>query len=135
MWKLMVESKSLKKENVRTIAMSFLNSKLRGKIAIVKSDLLMEDKRSIPELSLVMRLDYSVWPNTVDGKTVLLGAIALTVQHSPEIEDDYLSDTRYGWQPVEAFVVSNDDAETHANLEIAIARLLDRYSTIQKVQQ
>jgi hypothetical protein len=132
MAKLLQTSPVLSGENVRKTAAGYLSSRLGKSVAVYTWD---QDRtgKVVPrsENTMLLRLDYSVWPQVIDGKTVVIGAIAVHVMRLMK-EGFKCFDTKTDFLPVDSFVVTDDPAQTQHNLEAAIARLLDGFGNIDK---
>jgi hypothetical protein len=124
MGKLLQSSPVLAGVNVRKTAASYLSSHLGKSVAVYTWDQ-NRNGNVVPqsENTMLMRLDYSVWPQVIDGKSVVIGVIAVHVMRFLK-QGFSCFDTHTDFLPVDSFVVADDPAQTQRNLESAIGRLL-----------
>lgn len=132
MAKLLQTSPQLSPDNIKDLAVSYLSSRLGDKVAVSQwghGDIAEQPHGS---MTIVLRIDYSVWPQEVDGKSLLVGVVAV---HRATFRKDGLcfDPSAVAGTPVDSFVVSDDAIETQHNLKDAIARVLSWFATVHQV--
>ena len=133
MTKVMQTTPALSPENIKKLAVSYLSSRIGDKVAVSAwghGDVIEPPH---PWSAMVLRIDYSVWPQEVSGKTVLIGQLA--VHHATLYKGGMCFDRQVAYGPVDSFIVSDDHIQTQHNLEQSIRRLLSGYATIHPVPE
>jgi hypothetical protein len=128
--KFLNTSPVVNRENIENIAVKYLAARLKGEVSVLVWDKRDAGKLSYGVSSLLVRLDYSVWPLQIDGKPVKVGTMAVHVTHLLK-EGHYCFDNNdFTSLPVDSFVVTDDPAQTQHNLEAAVARQMDGFGRI-----
>jgi hypothetical protein len=128
---LLTTSPVLSEENIKKVATDYLTSHLQDKVSVLAWDYHTAGNLPKGESTLLLRLDYTAWPQEVDGKSVTVGAIAVHVMRL--LKDGFRCfNNDSDFQPVDSFVITDDAAQTQHNLEDAIGRLLFRYGAVQQ---
>jgi hypothetical protein len=128
---LLFHSTILGRGSIQRKAIAYLKSKLKDEVKVESSDRLNEDRKPDLPSTLMLRLDYTIWPHTIEGKRVLIGAVAVSPEAGKNVEHNGWTDATRGWQPVDTFVVGATDQETQENIDAMLARLLSRYAAVQ----
>ncbi len=127
------KSHVLSRENIEQIAAKYLTEKLsKDKISVVIWNVSKVDKISDGPTTLFVTLVYNFWPEDIDGKSVILGAIA-THAGRYRTPSNPCFDRTATVSSVEPFVASDEPDKMQPALENTVARLLDSFSSVRAI--
>lgn len=134
MLNLVKESTLVNKENIEKIAVAYLAPRLKSNAPAttnpsVISHASLNHKRFPVDDLTILRINYTPWIQHVDGQRVIIGALAVhPSQYNRQSSGICIPIDKSEFDPVDTFIITDDDAQTQRNIESAIARLLERYT-------
>ena len=130
--KRLLTSPVFREQNIIQTAADYLTSHLQGKVSVLAWTPNLTFPRT--ESTMLLRIEGNVWPQDINGRQIVVGALslhpmrfALGSQTCFEVRRD-----ANGFEPLESYIVTDDQEETQRNLKAAITRLLEQYATTEE---